>query len=72
MNEELFNRFCNLLFCEEGRLQNDVVNKMNFIVRYAPSDPEPYIKLAQARAVKEYFDKHVFTLLDWLEGFVQE
>ena len=72
MNEEIYNRLCNLLFCEEVRVKNDVVDKTNFIVRFAPSDPVPYIKLAQAQAVKDYFDKYVFTLLDWLGGFVQD
>lgn len=72
MNEELYNRICNLFFHEETRLQNEITDKMNYIIKYAPTDAQPYIELAQKKAVKEYFDKYVFRMLDWLRGFVED
>ena len=72
LDEELYNRICNIFFQEEVRLQNEITDKMNFIIKYAPTDAHAYIELAQAKSNKEYFDKYVFRMLDWLRGFVQD
>lgn len=72
MNEELYNRICNIFFQEEVRLQNVITEKMNYIIKYAPTDAQAYIELAQAKANREYFDKYVFRMLGWLQGFVQD
>lgn len=68
--EQLYNRLCNVLFLEEVRLENNVIEKQNFIVKYRPVQAEPYIELIKAQAVKEYFDRYVGSLLRWLEHFV--
>ena len=72
LDDEMYNRICNIFFQEEMRLQNEVTDKMNFIIKYAPVEARPYIELAQSQAVKEYFDVYVFRMLDWLRGFVQD
>lgn len=72
LDEQLYNRMCNIFFSEEVRLQNIVTDKMNFIIKFAPTDARMYIELAEAKAVKHYFDKYVFTILDWLRGFVED
>ena len=70
MNEDLYNRICSIIWHEEIRLCNEVTERMNFITKYTPVDPEAYVKLAQAKAKKEYFDSHAFNFLRWLDGFV--
>lgn len=72
LDENLYNKICGIFFSEEVRLQNIVTDKMNYIIRFAPTDAHTYIELAEAKAVKNYFDKYVFTMLDWLRGFVEE
>lgn len=72
MTEELYNRICNLLFLEELRLENNITDKQNFIVRYRPSEPTPYIELIKAQAELDYFNKYIFSLLGWLEHFIVE
>lgn len=72
LDEHLYNRMCNIFSSEEVRLQNIVTDKMNFIIKFAPTDARMYIELAEAKAVKNYFDKYVFTILDWLRGFVED
>ena len=69
---DMYNKICNIFFSEEVRLQNIVTDKMNFIIKFAPTDARMYIELAEAKAVKHYFDKYVFTMLDWLRGFVED
>ena len=71
MSENLYNRFCEILFWEDTRLQNKIIDKENYIIKYQPTEAEPYIELIKARAIKEYFDKYIFTLLKWLEHFVR-
>ena len=72
LSEELYNRICNIFFHEEVRLENEITEKMNFIFKYAPTDAHVYIELVQAKANKDYSDKYVFRMLDWLRGFVQD
>ena len=71
MSVNLYNRFCQILFCEDTRLQNKIIEKENYIIKYRPTEAEPYIELIKARAIKEYFDKYIFTLLKWLDHFVK-
>lgn len=72
MNDDLYNRICQLLWLEEVRLCNEVTERMNFIIKYRPTEADAYIKLAQAKAKKEYFDKVAFSFLRWLRGFVKD
>ena len=67
----MFNRICNIFFEEDVRLENNIIECQNYIFRYRPSDPVPYIKLIQAQAEKNYFDRYIFTLLDWFNNFVE-
>lgn len=71
LDENMFNLICSLFFQEDVRLEKNIIDCQNYIFRYRPSAPEPYIKLIQAQAVKDYFDMYVFTLLDWFNGFVE-
>ena len=71
MSEELYNRICQLMWNEEIRLCNLITNQMNFIEKYRPMTADAYIELAQLKAQKEYFDKYVFRMLAWLNGFVE-
>ena len=72
ISEEMYNRICQLFFLEETRLNNLVIDKMNYIFRYTPTEATAYIDLIKAKASKDYFDKYVFRMLDWLMGFVQD
>lgn len=68
----MYNRICQLFFLEEVRLNNVVIDKMNYIIKYTPIDASAYIDLIRAKANKDYFDKYVFRMLDWLSGFVKD
>lgn len=72
MTAELYNRICSLMWQEDVRLTNQITEQMNFILKYRPTDPDAYVKLAQLQAQKSYFDKYVFRLLGWLDGFVDD
>lgn len=72
MDDEMYNRICQLVWLEEVRICNEVTERMNFIFKYRPTDADAYIKLAQAKAKKEYFDDKAFSFLRWLRGFVEE
>ena len=71
ISEDMYNRICQLFFLEEVRLNNVVIDKMNY-TKYTPIDAAAYIDLIRAKSNKDYFDKYVFRMLGWLEGFVQE
>lgn len=71
LDEDMYNRICNLFNQEDVRLENNIIDCQNYIFRYRPSAPEPYIKLIQAQAEKDYFDRYIFTLLDWFNNFVE-
>lgn len=71
ISENMYNRICGLLFQEDVRLHNNLVDCENYIFRYRPTAPEPYIKLIQAQTEKAYFDRYIFSLLSWLEKFVE-
>ena len=72
LNDEMYNRICNLFFCEEVRRKNTVVDLLNMIQVYAVKDPVVFVKLAQAQAVADYFDYFCGSFLDWLGGFVED
>lgn len=71
LDENMYNRICSIFFQEDIRLENNIIECQNYIFRFRPSDPAPYIKLIQAQAEKDYFDKYIFTLLDWFNKFVE-
>lgn len=71
LTEEMYNRIYNILFTEEARLENNIIEKQNYIIKYRPSEAVPYIELIKAQAEKDYFDRYIFTLLEWLDNFVE-
>lgn len=71
ISSEMYNRICSLFFTEEIRLHNKLIEAENYIFRYRPMSPEPYIKLIQAQTEKAYFDRYIFSLLTWLDNFVE-
>lgn len=71
ISDDMYNRICSLFFSEEIRLNNNLVECENFIFRYHPTDPDPYIKLIQAQTEKAYFDRYVFSLLSWFDKFTE-
>ncbi len=71
LSENLYNRICQLFFNEDVRLSNNLVEIENYIFHYRPIEPEPYIKLVQAQTEKAYFDKYIFSILRWLDSFVE-
>lgn len=68
--EEMYNRICNLVFLEEVRLYNRVVELENMIAKTNSHDPRWFIELAQAKAVKNYFSYWSASFLNWLQGFL--
>lgn len=70
MSDELYNRICQLVWLEEKRRVDTVVNLQNMIIKTRTTDPNAYLKLAQAQAVANYFDYFSGALLDWLGHFV--
>ena len=71
LSDDMYNRICGLFFQEDIRLSNNLIEIENYIFRYRPINPEPYIKLIQAQTEKAYFDRYVFTLLSWFDKFVE-
>lgn len=71
LSEDMYNRICSVFRQEDVRLEDNVIVCQNYIIRYRPSDPVPYINLIKAQAEKDYFDKYIHTLLGWLDNFVE-
>lgn len=71
IDDDLYNKLCMLTFQEEVRLQNNIIDAQNYILKYTPLDPEPYIKLAQAQAIRDYYDKYMYSILRWLDHYSQ-
>ena len=69
IDDDLYNKFCMLMFQEEIRLENNVIDAQNYILKYRPTDAAAYIKLAQAQAIHEYYDKYMYSLLRWLDYY---
>lgn len=69
INDDLYNKICILFFQEEIRLKNNVIDAQNYILKYTPTDPDPYIKLAQAQAVSNYFDKYMSSFIRWMDFY---
>lgn len=71
LSEDMYNRICNLFNTEDVRLENNIIEHQNYIFRFRPSEPVPYIRLIQAQAEKDYFDRYIYSLLEWLDKFVE-
>lgn len=70
ISENMYNRLVQLFFNEYIRLSNCCIEAENYIIKYRPISPEPYIKLLQARTEKAYFDRYIFSLLPWFDSFI--
>lgn len=70
LSEDMYNRICNIFNQEDVRLENNITEYQNYIFRFRPSDPAAYIRLIQAQAEKDYFDRYIYSLLNWLNNFV--
>ena len=71
IDDDLYNKLCILFFQEEVRLENNVIDAQNYIFKYRPNTPEAYIKLAQAEAIRNYFDKYMTSFLRWIDYYSQ-
>ena len=71
ISEDMYNRISAVLRQEDVRLENNVILCQNYIIRYRPSDPVPYINLIKAQAERDYFDTYIHSLLPWLNKFVE-
>lgn len=71
IDDDLYNKLCILFFQEEVRLKNNVVDAQNYILKFNPTDPVAYIKLAQAEAIREYYDKYMYSFLRWIDHYSQ-
>lgn len=69
IDDDLYNKLCLLYFQEEVRLKNNVIDAQNYIFKYRPTDPVPYIKLAQAEAIANYYDKYMYSILRWIDNY---
>lgn len=70
LSDEMYNRICQLIWLEAVRREDTVVMLQNNIIKTNTSDPQAYIKLAQAQAVANYFDYFSGSFLEWLGHFV--
>ena len=70
LSDEMYNRICQLIWLEAVRREDTVVRLQNNIIKTNTSDPQAYIKLAQAQAVANYFDYFSGSFLEWLGHFV--
>lgn len=69
LDDEMYNRICQIFFLEEGRRKDLVTDLHNMIIKSGTADPNAYIKLAQAQAVANYFDYFSGAFLEWLGHF---
>lgn len=69
IDDDLYNKLCILFFQEEVRLKNNVIDAQNYILKYTPSDPVPYIELVKAQAISDYFDKYMYSFLRWIDHY---
>ncbi len=69
IDDDLYNKLCLLYFQEEVRLKNDIIDAQNYILKYMPSDPVPYIKLAQTQAIYDYYNKYMYSFLNWIDHY---
>lgn len=68
-DDDIYNRICNLMFCEQVRLENYVEDKLELLRRVKEPDPRMYIALIQAQAVKGHFECWSMSFLRWLDNF---
>lgn len=71
IDDDLYNKLCLLYFQEEVRLKNNVIDAQNYILKYRPTDPVPYIRLAQAEAILDYYGKYMCSILRWIDHYSQ-
>lgn len=69
IDDDLYNKLCMMFFQEDVRLKNDIIDAQNYILKYRPSDPVPYIKLAQAQAIYDYYNKYMYSFLRWIDHY---
>lgn len=69
LSDDMYNSICQLIWLEEIRRKDAVVMLQNMIVRTRTTDPEVYVKLAQAQACANYFDYFSGAFLEWLGHF---
>lgn len=69
IDDDLYNKLCMLLFQEEVRLKNNIVDAQNYILKYTPTDPIPYMKLYRAQSISEYYNNYISSFLKWLEHY---
>ncbi len=69
IDDDLYSKLCMLLFQEEVRLKNNIIDAQNYILKYTPSDPAPYMKLYAAQSIGDYYDRYMKSFLQWLEYY---
>lgn len=69
LSEDMYNRICNLFNTEDVRLENNIIEHQNYIFRFRPSEPVPYIRLIQAQARFDYFRTYILDVLRFLNNF---
>lgn len=69
ISDELYCKLCMIMFQEESRLKDNVISSQNFILKYRPIDPVPYIKLYKAQAILDYYNKYSTSFLRWIEHY---
>ena len=69
LDENIYNRICEIFFLEEGRRKDLVTDLQNMIIKTGTSDPVVYLKLAQAQACANFFDYFSGAFLEWLSNF---
>ena len=69
IDDDLYNKLCMLLFQEEVRLKNNVIDAQNYILKYTPTDPAPFMKLYAAQHIASYYDNYMKSFLRWLEHY---
>lgn len=70
IDDDFYNKLCMLLFQEEVRLKNNVVDAQNYILKYTPTDPLPYMKLYAAQSVSDYYNIYISSFMQWLEHYI--
>lgn len=69
IDDDLYNKLCMLSFQEEFRLENNVIDAQNYILKFRPDTPEAYIELVKAQAIKSYYDKYMTSFLRWIDHY---
>ena len=70
LDDDIYNRVCEIFFLEEVRRKDCVSALQNLIAKTGTSDPVVYLKLAQAQACADFFDYFSGSFLEWLGSFI--